>query len=109
MIVAPEQPVQACRVPDLTLSFDNGPEPGATPGVLDVLARRSVPTTFFVVGSKLVTPAGRKIAERAHAEGHWIGNHTWTHARALGRHGADAIEDEIGRTQAAIGALAHRR
>ena len=25
---------------DLTLSFDNGPEPGATPGVLDILRRR---------------------------------------------------------------------
>ena len=27
----------------------------------------------------------RACTERAHAEGHWIGNHTWTHSRPLGR------------------------
>ena len=94
-------------VADLTLSFDNGPEPEATPGVLDVLARRSIRTTFFVVGSKLATPDGRKLAERAHREGHWIGNHTWTHSLPLGYRAADAVEEEIGRTQEAIGPLAH--
>ena len=35
---------------DLTLTFDNGPEPETTPFVLDVLARRSIRTTFFLVG-----------------------------------------------------------
>jgi peptidoglycan/xylan/chitin deacetylase (PgdA/CDA1 family) len=93
---------------DLTLSFDNGPEPGVTPGVLDLLASRGVRTTFFVLGSKLATPQGRAVAERAHAEGHWIGNHTWTHGTPLGhRPGADVAEAEIGRTQAEIGRLSH--
>jgi peptidoglycan/xylan/chitin deacetylase (PgdA/CDA1 family) len=93
-------------VPDLTLTFDNGPDPEVTPGVLDVLARRAIRGTFFVVGSKL-DAAGRKLAERAHAEGHWIGNHTWTHSLPLGYREPAAIEEEIGRTQAAIGSLAH--
>jgi len=35
---------------DLTLTFDNGPEPETTPFVLDVLARRSIRTTFFLSG-----------------------------------------------------------
>jgi peptidoglycan-N-acetylglucosamine deacetylase len=94
-------------VADLTLSFDNGPEPEATSGVLDVLGRRSIRTTFFVVGGKLATPDGRKLAERAHGEGHWIGNHTWTHSLPLGHRAANAVEEEIGRTQEAIGPLAH--
>ena len=38
---------------DLTLSFDNGPTPDVTPFVLDVLARRGVKSTFFVIGEKL--------------------------------------------------------
>ena len=38
---------------DLTLTFDNGPDPETTPFVLDVLARRSIRTTFSVVGSLL--------------------------------------------------------
>ena len=93
---------------DLTLTFDNGPDPDTTPAVLDSLARRSIRTTFFVVGQNLV--AARGLAERAHAEGHWIGNHTWTHSGALGpRHEPDLAEAEIGRTQREIGALAHPR
>ena len=56
---------------DLTLTFDNGPDPETTPFVLDVLARRSLRTTFFVVGHKLSTLEGRRLARRAHEEGHW--------------------------------------
>jgi len=56
---------------DLTLTFDNGPDPETTPFVLDVLARRSLRTTFFVVGHKLSTFEGRRLARRAHEEGHW--------------------------------------
>jgi len=93
---------------DVTLTFDNGPDPQATPHVLDVLARRNLRTTFFVVGEKLAAPGGRALAERAHAEGHIIGNHTWTHSGPLGmRAEPDLAEREIGRTQQAIGALAH--
>ncbi len=40
------------RVFDLTLSFDNGPEPEVTPHVLDVLRRRGIKATFFVIGEK---------------------------------------------------------
>jgi peptidoglycan/xylan/chitin deacetylase (PgdA/CDA1 family) len=93
---------------DLTLTFDNGPEPEATPGVLDVLSRRGIKTTFFVIGEKLNRPEGRKLAERAYAEGHWIGNHSWTHSVPLGqRREADVAEFEIGRTQAAMEGLSH--
>jgi peptidoglycan/xylan/chitin deacetylase (PgdA/CDA1 family) len=89
----------------VTLSFDNGPEPEVTPGVLDVLRARRLPATFFMLGHKLA--AQRALAERAAAEGHWIGNHTWSHAGPLGLQPDDAAEAEIGRTQALIGDLSH--
>jgi peptidoglycan/xylan/chitin deacetylase (PgdA/CDA1 family) len=92
---------------DLTVTFDNGPEPSVTPLVLDVLARRGVRTTFFVIGNKLMNRDARACAERAHAEGHWIGNHTWTHSRPLGEQPGAAADLEIAHTQAEIGALAH--
>ena len=93
---------------DLTLSFDNGPEPAVTPTVLDELARRQIKTTFFVIGQKLVQPESRRFAERAHAEGHWIGNHSWTHSVPLGQQtGNDVAEREIGRTQEAMAGLIH--
>lgn len=92
---------------DLTLSFDNGPEPEATPQVLDILRRRGIRSSFFVIGEKLADPARRALAERAHAEGHWIGNHTFTHRLPLGeRDDPDTGTSEIGRTQALIGDLA---
>jgi len=69
----------------LTLSFDNGPTPGVTERVLDELARRSLKTTFFVIGKNLARPGARALAERAVEEGHWIGNHTMHHATPLGR------------------------
>jgi peptidoglycan-N-acetylglucosamine deacetylase len=92
---------------DLTLSFDNGPEPDVTPGVLDLLARRDIKTTFFVIGEKIADPARRAVAERAHAEGHWIGNHTFSHSVPLGRQSDAAMaEREISQTQALLGELA---
>ncbi len=41
---------------DVTLTFDNGPEPAVTPRVLDVLGLVDVKATFFVLGSKLADP-----------------------------------------------------
>ena len=93
---------------DLTLTFDNGPEPGVTPRVLDILRERGIKTTFFVIGEKLGDPERRRLAARAHGEGHWIGNHTFTHTVPLGQqHDPETAQNEIGRTQAAIGDLAH--
>lgn len=92
---------------DLTLSFDNGPTPDVTPCVLDVLARRGVRSTFFVIGEKLARADNRALTERAHAEGHWIGNHTWSHSLPFGLMAADAAKSEFDRAQAAIGALGH--
>ena len=93
---------------DLTLTFDNGPEPGVTPRVLDTLRERRIKTTFFVIGEKLGDPERRGLAARAHDEGHWIGNHTFTHTVPLGQQrDPEAAQHEIGRTQDAIGDLAH--
>ena len=85
---------------DVTVTFDNGPEPSVTPRVLDVLARRGVRTTFFVIGNKLLTRDARACTERAHAEGHWIGNHTWTHSRPLGERPGAATADPGDRAHA---------
>ena len=91
---------------DLTLTFDNGPDPATTPVVLDILAARGLHATFFVLGEKLARD--RPLAERAHAEGHWIGNHTWSHSAPLGDHSAPGtVEHEIADTQRLLGNLAH--
>lgn len=87
------------------LTFDNGPEPEVTPGVLEVLARRRIPATFFVIGQKLRDRTARACAERARAEGHAVGNHTLTHGMPLGRRGAEEAVAEIALADALLGAL----
>lgn len=79
----------------LTLSFDNGPTPGITEGVLDALADADVRATFFLVGSQLARPGARALAERARKEGHWIGNHTFSHGEPLGLRAEPGAADEI--------------
>ncbi len=92
----------------LTLTFDNGPNPGVTDRVLGLLAERRLRTTFFVVGQQLRDPARRALAERAVTAGHWIGNHTLTHGVLLGRTtDPGAAEAEIGAAQELLGGLTH--
>ncbi|HEY1944085.1 MAG TPA: polysaccharide deacetylase family protein [Roseiarcus sp.] len=95
-------------MPIITTSFDNGPDPDVTPQVLDTLRRHDIRSSFFVLGERLRDR--RKLAERAHAEGHWIGNHTYNHVVPLGTSAeAGMSAGEITRTQALIGELAHER
>jgi peptidoglycan/xylan/chitin deacetylase (PgdA/CDA1 family) len=93
---------------DLTLSFDNGPDPDVTPAVLDILAARGIAATFFAIGRRLAAPGGLALAERAWREGHWIGNHTWNHAVPLGAcDEPDLVERELARTQHLLAPFSH--
>jgi peptidoglycan-N-acetylglucosamine deacetylase len=92
----------------ITTTFDNGPDPEVTPLVLDTLRRHDIKSTFFVLGDKLRDR--RKMTERAHAEGHWVGNHTYNHIVPLGMSSERGIaSSEIVRTEELIGDLAHER
>jgi peptidoglycan/xylan/chitin deacetylase (PgdA/CDA1 family) len=91
----------------VTLTFDNGPTPGVTDRVLTLLDRAGIKTTFFVIGQKLDEPAAADLMRAAHAAGHWIANHTFTHSVALGdRPDRDHAVREIEETQRRIGSLA---
>jgi peptidoglycan/xylan/chitin deacetylase (PgdA/CDA1 family) len=91
----------------VTLTFDNGPTPEATPSVLETLRHRATPAVFFVLGRHIADPPRRDLAVRARADGHLIGNHTYFHKTQFGdmTDPADAVA-EIVRTQALIGELA---
>jgi peptidoglycan/xylan/chitin deacetylase (PgdA/CDA1 family) len=62
---------------EIALTYDDGPNDGATERLLEVLARHEVHATFFLIGGFVrQRPAlTRAIA----AAGHLIGNHTMTH------------------------------
>jgi len=54
-----------------------------------------VQSTFFVIGRKAETQAGSALVRRASSEGHWIGNHTYSHTAPLGELGAAEAVREI--------------
>ncbi|MEN3333035.1 MAG: peptidoglycan-N-acetylglucosamine deacetylase [Blastocatellia bacterium] len=61
----------------LALTFDDGPDPEWTPRILDALKQANAPATFFVIG--LNTEQYPGLIRREVAEGHELGNHTFTH------------------------------
>ena len=84
----------------VALTFDDGPDPKATPQLLELLKREEVPATFFCVGKNVV--AHPEIAKRIAAEGHLLGNHSYTHPWYVSVLGGAALRGEMERTQDAI-------
>jgi len=67
-------PVQDGRV---ALTFDDGPSSPYTEQILDILRERKVTATFFLCGKNVERYP--EIARRIVAEGHTVGNHTYSH------------------------------
>jgi peptidoglycan-N-acetylglucosamine deacetylase len=85
--------------PYIAMTFDDGPSPETTPRLLDILKQRNIKATFFMIGQNAEhNPA---IVQRILAEGHEIGNHSWTHPQ-LSKLSDDRVTEEINKTQAAI-------
>jgi cellulose synthase/poly-beta-1,6-N-acetylglucosamine synthase-like glycosyltransferase/peptidoglycan/xylan/chitin deacetylase (PgdA/CDA1 family)/spore germination protein YaaH len=61
----------------VALSFDDGPDPTWTPKILDVLNKKGVKGTFFMIGNSADENVG--LMQRVYNDGHEIGNHTFTH------------------------------
>jgi len=68
--------------PTVYLTFDDGPNPAATPAVLDALARTGARATFFVIAEHLSDETA-PIVRRAFAEGHAVAIHADTRALLL--------------------------
>jgi peptidoglycan/xylan/chitin deacetylase (PgdA/CDA1 family) len=63
----------------VALTFDDGPNPDATPQILDALAARRVHATFFILGRH--AERWPHLVKRVAAEGHSIGNHGYYHRK----------------------------
>ncbi|MFH0172736.1 polysaccharide deacetylase family protein [Streptomyces cacaoi] len=66
----------------MVLTFDDGPDPRYTPGILDTLAHYDVRAMFFVCGE--MAADHQDLLGRMADEGHVVGNHTWTHPLLTG-------------------------
>ena len=90
----------------VAMTFDDGPHPTLTPKLLDILKERNIKCTFFVVGSN--AKAYPNIIRRIIAEGHEIGNHTYTHASLTSR-SDEQIRTELQKSEDALFTAANYR
>ena len=79
----------------VALTFDDGPSPPYTDRLLNVLAKHDVKATFFLIGNRIEKHP--ETVRRVIAEGHQIGNHSYTHP-LLGFCPPSYIQRQIERT-----------
>lgn len=63
---------------EVVLTFDDGPDPNATPQILDLLKTNCLPATFFLIGR--AARDNPELVRRELAEGHAVGGHTEHHS-----------------------------
>jgi peptidoglycan-N-acetylglucosamine deacetylase len=85
----------------VAITFDDGPDPAATPHFLEVLASRRVQATFFMLGSMVDRSPG--LAAEVAAAGHEVAVHGFEH-RYLPLRGPRATRDDLRRARDSIAA-----
>ena len=85
----------------MAITIDDGPDPGVTPRVLDLLAAHGARATFFCIGARVERYP--ELARRIVLEGHEIGNHSQHHPNLFSLFGPWRMAREITRAQAGIG------
>jgi peptidoglycan/xylan/chitin deacetylase (PgdA/CDA1 family) len=91
--------IAPARPREFALTYDDGPNPAATPALLELLAKHNVRATFFVIGS-FVRQCPSLLRE-VRAAGHIVGNHTMTHPW-LAWQSERRIREELSGTSAVI-------
>ncbi|GAA0541245.1 polysaccharide deacetylase family protein [Chitinophaga japonensis] len=91
----------------VALTFDDGPLPAFTPQLLDILQERQAPAAFFCIGHHVAQQEA--LLQRVHAEGHLVGNHSYSHHFWFDLFGADRMLEELRRTDACIAQVTGQR
>jgi peptidoglycan/xylan/chitin deacetylase (PgdA/CDA1 family) len=85
--------------PYIAMTFDDGPHATNTAKLLDMAAKRHIKLTFFVLGE--CVQQNPTILQREVAEGHEIGNHSWSHPN-LAKLSDEAVRSQLRRTDELI-------
>ncbi len=89
----------------VALTFDDGPDPAYTAEILDVLRRKQVLATFFVIGANVVQSPD--LLRRMVDEGHEVGSHTFFHP-GNDNTGAERLRLELNAVQRLLSSISGR-
>ena len=78
------------------MTFDDGPHATNTPKLLEMAAKRHIKLTFFVLGECI--EQNLDVLRREAAEGHEIGNHSWSHPN-LAKLSDEGVRTQLQRTE----------
>jgi len=81
---------------EIALTFDDGPHPGDTPRVLDVLAKHHVRATFFLIGKS--AERYPTVVRQIHEQGHQVAIHGYRHLTFFLEH-QQRLHSQLDRTR----------
>jgi peptidoglycan/xylan/chitin deacetylase (PgdA/CDA1 family) len=80
----------------ISITFDDGPNPEFTPKVLDLLKNYQAKATFFCIGLNIENHP--ELFKRIISEGHTVGNHTYSHNNMFGFFNTKQVIEELKQT-----------
>ena len=99
-------PAAAARRGEISLTFDDGPDPEVTPRVLDLLDQHQFKASFFCIGEKAA--AQPELVKEIARRGHSVENHSYHHHQAFALFGISRLKQEVDAAQGALAAITGR-
>jgi len=99
-------PASAARRREISLTFDDGPDPELTPRVLDLLDRYQAKASFFCIGEKAA--AQPELVKEIARRGHSVENHSYHHRSAFAFFGTSRLKREVEDAQQTLTLIAGR-
>lgn len=87
---------KATKNNEIALTFDDGPHPEYTPKTLELLKKHDAKATFFCTGKAIEQHP--ELFKKILAEGHTVGNHTYSHSKSFGFFGTEKVIEELHKT-----------
>ena len=99
-------PPAAVRRREISLTFDDGPDPEVTPRVLELLDRYQAKASFFCIGEKAA--AHPELVKEIARRGHSVENHSYHHYNAFAFFSMSKLRREVDAAQEAVAAITGR-
>ena len=99
-------PASAARRREISLTFDDGPDPEVTPRVLDLLDRYQAKASFFCIGENAA--AQPELVKEIARRGHSVENHSYRHHRAFAFFGISRLKREVDAAQSTVASITGR-